>query len=90
MRITGDRQCRECPLEGDTPAATGVASLVSDKRAVVEAAVRRIGHQAAPPRGKGGKAPIRDLHGSATRGGFEGGADATPRQPLVPTRGMLA
>ena len=50
------------------------------------AAVR---HHAAPTRGEGGGAPFRDLYGSATRGGFEGGREPPRRQPRCVTTGRL-
>ena len=41
-----------------------------------------LGHQDAPPRGKGGKAPIRELHRSADLGGFEGGRSHPSPAPM--------
>ena len=58
---------------GDNP----VADSAADTRAVTTGGTA-LRHHAAPTRGKGGGAPIRDLLGSANSGGFEGGAGASP------------
>ena len=66
-RPSGSRSLRRQP----------VAYSVADIRPVTTggAALR---HHAAPTRGKGDGAPIRDLLGSANSGGFEGRAGASP------------
>ena len=70
---------------GDNP----VADSAADTRAVTTGGTA-LRHHAAPTRGKGGGAPMRDLLGSAILGGIEGGAEAIPSPARGYTGGKLA
>ena len=81
---------RRISADRGTPAAAALArqsaNSAADTRAGDDggAALR---HHAAPTWGKGGGAPIRNLHGSATCGGSKGGREPPPRQPRCMTTG---